>query len=283
MVKLVQGKVEQISIKPIANAPDRFGNNFRRSAKVDGTWYSFGSCKTNKWNVKDGADFKELGVGSEIAFKAEQSGDFWNAKGLMCINIVPPSASQDGGNFSQGGQASGGNYTPKPKASTEGVQTGHAFNGAMNFIITQGVEPSNENIVKYAQHVHNVTEKVKAAATAKYTDMDAYNVGAMVGNSILNACKLADPAGDFESQVEALANDFLDNVVPKIAAHVKGEVKQAAPAKVTRAPAKKPAATKAKPVEEAQPSANRTGFDDMDDDIPFANPLRLSAGLYLAI
>lgn len=256
MVKLVQGKVEQISIKEIANAPDRFGNNFRRSAKVDGVWYSFGSCKTNKWNVKDGADFKELGVGSEIAFKAEQSGDFWNAKGLMCINIVPPSASQGGS--SQVGQSSGGNYTPKPKASTEGVQTGHAFNGAMNFIITQGVEPSNENIVKYAQHVHNVTEKVKAAATAKHTDMDAYNVGAMVGNSILNACKLVDPAGDFEAQVEALANDFLDNVVPKIAAHVKGEVKASAPpAKVTRAPAKK-AATKATPVVEPEPE------DDLD-------------------
>lgn len=261
MVKLVQGKVEQISIKPIANGTDRFDNTHRKSAKVDGVWYSFGGAKSTKWNVKDGAEFKELGVGSEIAFKAEQSGDFWNAKSLMPINIVPPS-NQGGssGGASQGGNSGG--YTPKPKASTEGISTGHALNGAMNFLLTQGVDPSNENIVKYAQHVHNVTEKVKATATAKHTDMDAYNVGAMVGNSVLNACKLVDPNGDFEAQVEALATDFLDNVVPKIAAHVKGEVKQTPPAKITRAAPAKKATTKAAPVVE-EPE------EDEGEDLPF--------------
>ena len=260
MVKLVQGKVEQISIKPIANGPDRFDNTHRKSAKVDGVWYSFGGAKSAKWNVKDGAEFKELGVGSEIAFKAEQSGDFWNAKGLMAINIVPPTASQGGGQ--QAGQSSGstqGSYAPKSKDGGAGISTGHALNGAMNFLLTQGVEPSNENIVKYAQLVHNVTEKVKKATEAKNAGMDAYSVGAMSGNAILNACKLIDPNGDFEQQLEALATDFLDNVVPKIAAHVKGEVKQAPPAKVTKSPPVKRASTKATPVEPDEPD-----FEDLD-------------------
>lgn len=257
-VKMVTGVVQRISIKPIANGPDRFDNNFRRSMQVDDVWFSFGGCKTDKWNVKMGNDFKVLGVGSEVAFKAEQSGDFWNGKSLMVLNLVEGDNTRAANGSTQGTTS----YTPKPKASTEGVSTGHALNGAMNFLLTQGVDPSNENIVKYAQHVHNVTEKVKAAAAAKHTEMDAYNVGAMVGNSILNACKLIDPSGDFEAQVEALATDFLDNVVPKIAAHVKGEVKQAPPAKVTRASPAKKATTKATPVVE-EPE------DELDDQLPF--------------
>lgn len=47
--------------------------------------------------------------------------------------------------------------------------------------------------------------------------------------------------------------DFLNNVVPKIMEHVKGGEKPPAPAvKTTRSPAKKPAATKAKPVVEEE-------------------------------
>lgn len=260
MVKLVQGKVEQISIKEIANAPDRFGNNFRRSAKVDGVWYSFGSCKTNKWNVKDGADFKELGVGSEIAFKAEQSGDFWNAKGLMCINIVPPSASQGGS--SQGGQSSGGNYTPKPKASTEGVSTGQSVNGAMNFLLTYGVDPSNENIIKYGKLVHSATEKVKAYVKSVNPDATEYEQGARGGLAVLSACKLVGTDQDFEEGVVAIAKDLVDNVFPPIMDFVKnGEKQPAPPVKVTRSTPNKKAATKAVPVAEVE--------EEDDEALPF--------------
>lgn len=250
MVKLVQGKVEQISIKEIANAPDRFGNNFRRSAKVDGIWYSFGGCKNNKWNVKDGADFKELGVGSEIAFKAEQSGDFWNAKGLMCINIVPPSANSGNSGSTSQGQSSGG-YQAKPKFDQTGVSTGQSVNGALNFLITWGVEASNENIVKYGKLVHTVTEKVKEYVKTVNPEASEYEQGARGGLAVLTACKLVGTEQDFASGVEAIAKDLVDNVFPPIMSFVKGEEKPSAPpAKVTRAPVKKPAATKATPVVE---------------------------------
>ena len=263
MVKLVQGKVEQISIKPIANGPDRFDNTHRKSAKVDGVWYSFGGARSAKWNVKDGAEFKELGVGSEIAFKAEQSGDFWNAKGLMAINIVPPSASH-GSNSSQGGQSSGSNYTPKPKASTEGVSTGQSVNGAMNFLLTYGVEPSNENIIKYGKLVHSATEKVKAYVKSVNPEATEYEQGARGGLAVLSACKLVGTEQDFEEGVVAIAKDLVDNVFPPIMDFVKnGEKQPAPPAKVTRAPAKNPAATKATPVVEQEPE------DDPDLDAPF--------------
>lgn len=255
-VKMVTGVVQRISIKPIANGPDRFDNNFRRSMQVDDVWFSFGGCKTEKWNVKMGNDFKVLGVGSEVAFKAEQSGDFWNGKSLMVLNLV------DGDNTrtsqQQGGSAQAAPYQAKPK-DMSGISVGHSFNGAMNFLTTWGVDPTNENIIDYSKKVHNATEKLKAEYAKANPGMSAYDSGAAVGNSILNACKLVGTDGDFEQGIYNLANDFLSNVVPEILKHVKGEVKQAPPAKVTRAPVKKPAATKAKPVEE-EPS------DDLDDD-----------------
>ena len=263
--KMITGVVERVLVRERENGADAFGNTHTRALSIGGQWYNFSGGTKPVWNVKVGDGFKVLGAGSEVAFKATTTvsktngKEYTNCSGLMVINLVEGENSPPAG---KGGTQGANSYTQKPKVSTEGVSTGHALNGAMNFLLTQGVDPSNENIVKYAQHVHNVTEKVKAAASAKHTDMDAYNVGAMVGNSILNACKLIDPSGDFEAQVEALATDFLDNVVPKIAAHVKGEVKQAPPAKITRAAPAKKAATKATPVVE-EPE------DELDDQLPF--------------
>lgn len=263
--KMITGVVERVLVRERENGADAFGNTHTRALQIGGQWYNFSGGTKPVWNVKIGDGFKVLGAGSEVAFKATTTvsktngKEYTNCSGLMVINLV----EGDNAPAAKGATQGATSYAPKPKASTEGVSTGHALNGAMNFLLTQGVDPSNENIVKYAQHVHNVTEKVKAAATAKHTDMDAYNVGAMVGNSILNACKLIDPSGDFEAQVEALATDFLDNIVPKIAAHVKGEVKQAPPAKITRAAPAKKAATKASPVVE-EPSD-----EDFSEDAPF--------------
>lgn len=284
MTKLVQGVVQRISIKPIANGPDRFDNNFRRSFQIDDVWYSMGGCKTDKWNVKIGNDFKVLGVGSTVAFKAEQSGDFWNGKSLMILELVEGSDAKPAQQASNGDKPA---YTPKPKDST-GVSTGHSFNGAMNYILAHGLTNSNEFIVETAKKVHNVTERVKAEYAKANPDMSAYDSGAAAGNSVLNACKLLDSeTEDFETDLHYLAMDFLNNVVPKIMAHVKGETKQppAPPAKVSRATAKPKAPTKAVPVKDtpAMPLLSDSGgFEDMDGDIPFANPLKRS-GLHLVM
>lgn len=262
MVKLVQGVIQRISIKPIANGPDRFDNNFRRSFQVDDVWYSMGGCKTDKWNVKIGNDFKVLGVGSKVAFKAEQSGDFWNGKSLMVLELVEGSDAKP---VQQASDTAKGSYTPKPK-DMSGISVGHSFNGAMNFITAFGQDNSNENIVAVAKKVHDVTERVKAEYAKANPDMSAYDSGAAAGNAVLNACKLVGVDGEFEEGVYSLAMDFLNNVVPKIMAHVKGEVKEAPPAKTTRAAVKPKAATKAKPVvEETFPD-----LDDSDEDsLPF--------------
>lgn len=277
-IVMISGPVERIIIKEAERTAKNleYGVTHIASLFLSGVWINYislgikegreaniainqGTKDSPKWvQIQETDEVKvivtEKVVGDKTYYSAKRTGIK-----LLKKNATPGQQSQQS-NGQSGGQSS---YTAKPKGSTEGVQTGHAFNGAMNFILTQGVDPTNENIVKYAQHVHNVTEKVKAAATEKYKDMDTYSVGAMVGNSILNACKLVDPSGDFESQVESLASDFLDNVVPKISAHVKGESKESSsPPKITRAAPAKKAATKAVQVEEPE-------FPEEDSDSPF--------------
>lgn len=269
MVKLVQGVIQRISIKPIANGPDRFDNNFRRSMQVDDVWFSFGGCKTDKWNVKIGNDFKVLGVGSTVAFKAEQSGDFWNGKSLMVLELVEgdntSSASRGGSSTTSQGSASGGTYQSKPKFDPTGVSTGQSVNGALNFLITWGVEASNENIVKYGKLVHTVTEKVKEYVKTANPEASEYEQGARGGLAVLTACKLVGTEQDFASGVEAIAKDLVDNVFPPIMSFVKGEEKPSAtPTKVTRASPAKKVATKATPVVEHDPET----VDD-SEDLPF--------------
>ena len=267
-VKMVQGKIEQISVKAITNGPDRFDNNFRRSAKIEGVWYSFGGCKTDKWNVKMGNDFKVLGVGSEVAFKAEQSGDFWNGKSMMVLNLVEGDNTRaPAPNTNQSSEQKPA-YQPKPKFDATGVSTGQSVNGALNFILTFGLDASNENIVKYGKLVHAVTEKVKEYVKTVNPDATEYEQGARGGLAVLSACKLVGTDQDFETGVEFIAKDLVDNVFPPIMDFVKGGTKEEAPpVKVTRAaPAKKPA-TKAPAVVKKEEAV----FPDLEEDesLPF--------------
>lgn len=191
-------------------------------------------------------------VGDKVYYSAKRTGIK-----LLKKNATPGQQSQ------QSGQSSGQNsFTAKPKDYT-GISVGHSFNGSRSFITAWGLEPTNENLISYAKKVHNATEKLKAEYAASNPTMSAYDAGAAVGNSILNACVLVGTDVDFEEGVYNLAKDFLHNVVPEILKHVKGEVKESSPPpKMTRAAPVKKAATKAVQVEEPD-------FPEEDSDLPF--------------
>ena len=271
--KMITGVVERVLVRERENGADAFGNTHTRALSIGGQWYNFSGGTKPVWNVKIGDGFKVLGAGSEVAFKATTTvsktngKEYTNCSGLMVINLVegdnssPAAKGGSSAGASQGGGSGGNTYQTKPK-DMSGVSVGHSFNGAMNFLTTWGVDPTNENIVEYGKKVHNATEKLKAEYAKANPEMSAYDSGAAVGNSILNACKLVGTEVDFEKGIYDLANDFLSNVVPEILKHVKGEVKQAPPAKITRAAPAKKAATKAAPVVE-EPE------DELDDQLPF--------------
>ena len=192
-------------------------------------------------------------VGDKTYYSAKRTGIK-----LLKKNATPGQQSQQ--SASQSGQNS---FTAKPKDYT-GISVGHSFNGSRSFITTWGLEPTNENLISYAKKVHNATEKLKAEYAASNPSMSAYDAGAAVGNSILNACVLVGTDVDFEEGVYNLAKDFLHNVVPEILKHVKGESKESSQSpKITRAAPAKKAATKAVQVEEPE-------FPDEDgDSLPF--------------
>lgn len=281
-IVMITGKIDRIIIKEAEKTSKNLEYNTTHLASllIEGVYINYialgikegrepniainvGSKDSPKWvQIQETDEVKvivaEKTVGDKTYYSAKRTGIK-----LVKKNATPGQQSQQ----SSTSNSSQGSYTPKPK-DLSGLSTGHSFNGAMNFITAYAQDNSNENIVAIAKKVHDVTERVKAEYAKNNPDMSAYDTGAAAGNSILNACKLVGTDGDFEEGVYALAMDFLNNVVPKIMEHVKGGEKPPAPAvKTTRAPAKKPAATKAKPVveEEVFPELD----EEDDSSLPF--------------
>ena len=294
-IVIVSGVVERIIIKEAERTPKNleFGVTHIASLLIDGQYVNYISLSIKEGRTPDisvntgtkaAPKWSQIQESDEVRVVVTETvkGDktYYNAKksGIKLVkkNATPGTASQ-----TQSSSGSTNNYQAKPK-DMSGISVGHSFNGAMNFITTYGQDNSNDNIVAVAKKVHDVTERVKAEYAKANPEMSAYDSGAAAGNSVLNACKLVGVDGDFEEGVYALAMDFLNNVVPKIMAHVKGESKTSAQAvKTTRSSPKPKAATKAAPIVEEQ--ANSGGFEDMDDsDIPFMDVMK-HKGLHLAI
>lgn len=293
-IVIISGVIDRIIIKEAEKTSKNleYGITHLASLLIEGTYINYISISTREGrepNIainqgsKDSPKWVQIQETDEVKVVVTEKvvGDktYYNAK-RTGIKLVKKNATPG-----QAPQQNSGGYTAKPK-DMSGIQSGHSFNGAMNFITTYGGDVSNENIIAVAKKVHNVTEKVKAEYAAANPDMSAYDSGAAAGNSVLNACKLVGVEGDFEDGVYALAMDFLGNVVPEIMKHVKGEAKEAPPAKITRAaPAKKPA-TKAPAVAKKEPVMPPLGdsgdFSDMDEDIPFNDPLKRS-GVHLVM
>ena len=271
-IVLITGKVERIKIVEAEQTAKNieFGVTHTASIVVDNTWINYislgikegrepniaintGTKASPKWErIEEGDEVK-------VVVSETKKGDktYYNAK-RTGIKLVKKGA---GGSSSGGTQYQSGSNTSKGRDNT-GQSCGHAINGAMNFILGFGGDTSNERITELAKKVHNVTEKVKAEYKKLEPSLSDYDNGAASGQAVLTACKLVGAEQDFEEGVYAIAIDLLTNVVPKVMSHVKGEVKQSPPVKVTRsAPAKRPA-TKATPVEPDEP-------DFEDDTIPF--------------
>jgi len=75
----INGTVEFLSIKEMAK-PDNYENTHRASIKIGDSWYSYGTIKKDKVNIKTGDSWTELAKGMEVEFMFDQSGDFANIK-----------------------------------------------------------------------------------------------------------------------------------------------------------------------------------------------------------
>lgn len=278
-VVMITGKIDRIIIKEAEKTSKNleYGVTHLASLLIDGVYINYISISTKEGrepNIainqgsKDSPKWVQIQETDEVKVVVTEKvvGDktYYSAK-RTSIKLVKKNATP-GQQPQQQSSGSTGGYQAKPK-DMSGIEAGQSLNGAMNFILTYGVDASNESIVSYGKKVHSATVKVKESYKKDNPAVPEYDAGARCGLAILTACKLVGTEVDFEQGIIDLAQDILNNVLEPITEFVKTPQASAAPAKVTRAPVKKPAATKAKPIveEEVFPELD----EEDDSSLPF--------------
>lgn len=281
---LIEGKVDGFYINPIKPEHQKTydGKNgpwkptHRYNLIVDGDAISLGMGEKDgvsdrqQIRAKDNEDnyhtlVKGLIVSVEVTENGEYKGKTQYQAGVSKVVITDASGAE-----APRAPAGAGAAPYKPKDST-GVEVGHAINGAIDYLLASGGDLSNESITSVAAVVHKVTTKVKADVAAANPDKSDYDVGASVGHAVRNACRM-NPEGELEQALEGVTLDLLENVSAKVEEFVRSGKGVGKPARRTAAPAAKPATRKADKAEAPAPAekpAEQTGFDDMDDEIPF--------------
>lgn len=272
-IVMVTGKVDRIIIKEAEKTAKNleYGVTHIASIQVDGqyiNYISLGIKEGKEPNIaintgtKDSPKWVQIQETDEVKVIVQETvkGDktYYNAK-KSGIKLVKKNAAPGQQSQQSSGGSSGQAYQAKPK-DMSGVEAGQSLNGAMNFILTYGIDASNESIVAYGKKVHAATVKVKEAYKKDNPSVPEYDAGARCGLAILTACKLVGTDVDFESGIVSLAQDILANVLEPITEFVKTPQVVSQPAKVTRSQPVKKSPTKAKPVEEKT-------FPDLEDDI----------------
>ena len=273
-IVMISGPIERIIIKEAERTAKNleYGVTHIASLFLSGVWVNYislgikegreaniainqGTKDSPKWvQIQETDEVKvivtEKVVGDKVYYSAKRTGIK-----LLKKNATPGQQSQ---------QSNSSSSQPKAKFDATGVQVGQSLNGALNFLITWGVVPSNENIVKYGKLTHKVTDQVKEYVKKVNPDASEYEQGARAGLAVLTACKLVGTEQDFEQGVLAIAKDIIDNVFPVITDFVKNgdKAKENTEPKITRAAPAKKAATKAPQVEEPE-------FPEEDEQLPF--------------
>lgn len=119
----LEATIEAVSVKELAE-PDRFKNTHRRSIKIGEDWYSCGSGKSDKFNVKTDNGWEEVGKGDKVEFMYRVNGDFKNVdmKTLTILAKGSPSTPPTEGKKS----------LPQNKDFVNPAEIGQAMNLAVN-------------------------------------------------------------------------------------------------------------------------------------------------------
>lgn len=230
------------------------------SIVVDGDKISLGLFeKTDKREgptAKDADDnWHPIAKGAEVSVVVTRGEDYndkpqYSAFSSDVLILVPAPAQAASGS---GGSAA----APYVKKDMTGVKVGHAINVAINVL---GLATADE-LIEAAKAANDLTEKLRTEWKEKNPSLSDYDLGAMVGQAVLSASSYVESV----DTIEEYARQTLEVVAPAVTEYIKG---QSEPKKTVavKTPAKKAPAKKAPAkAETAAPS----GFDDMDDDIPF--------------
>lgn len=248
---------------------------------VDGIDISLGMTDKDGIRAKDAdGKYHDVVKGVEVSVEVEENGEYngkpqYQAKlgGITVTDVSNAQTPAKAGGASQGQAAQ-----PFKAKDMTGIQVGHAINGALSYITSNGLEIDNDFIVAVAKVVNEATEDVRTVYKQRNPGMNDYDLGAATGHAVLNACRLVaeSEVAELKGNLVTVAFDLLDNVVAPITEYIK-QGQKAPEAKASPVAAKKAATSKAKilpkatskPAPAAVEDTNGGGFDDFDDDIPF--------------
>ena len=144
----INGTVEFLSIKEMAK-PDNYENTHRASIKIGDKWYSYGTIKKDKVNIKTGDSWTELQKGMEVEFMFDQNGDFANIK-KKTFSITDASGAVASAPPKSTGQAPAGSYTPNKSGFVNPAEIGQCLNLAADVLKLDGTALLNPEKVTEA-------------------------------------------------------------------------------------------------------------------------------------
>lgn len=270
-VTFVVGKIEGVYFNALKNIKTYSGPNgpwtptHNVSIVVDGTRIGFGLTEKDAINSQDAdGNYHKLDRGMEVSVEITEQEEYEGKTQYKskASKVTVLDATAEAPAQTSGAKA----YTKKDMS---GVHTGHAINVAMNIL---GDVEDVQAIIETAKKAHTLTTKLKMEYQTNNPDMSEYDVGAMVGQSVLSASHYVEAVED----IEGIARQTLDEVVPAVSEYVKEASKESKkPAVVKKTVAKKTAkktTKKALVVEDESnvddPDIPESAFED-DDDVPF--------------
>ena len=255
-------------------APDK-----RLKIVVDGIDISLGMTDKDGIRAKDAdGKYHDVVKGVEVSVEVTENGEYngkpqYQAKlaGITVTDVSKAESPAKAGGASQGQAAQ-----PFKAKDMTGIQVGHAINGALSYITSNGLEIDNDFIVAVAKVVNEATEDVRTVYKQRNPGMNDYDLGAATGHAVLNACRLVaeSEVAELKGNLVTVAFDLLDNVVSPITEYIK-QGQKAPEAKASPVAAKKAVTSKAKILPKATPKPavedeRPEPPDDFEDmDVPF--------------
>ncbi len=188
-------------------------------------WISINSVKKDEtkditWRSKINDEWTEIWEGATVEFMYDEDDNgYWKRKDKTYIDVVK-NGDQKPESYKYH-RAKGKADTPQNQAYQKkdysGVEIGHALNCAL--WVKKHKLADIDGILSLSKNLHDITKNLKKEYKEKNPKMSDYDLGASVGNAVLNACRV----GGTEKTIEKNAKKILDELVPVITAYVRGE------------------------------------------------------------
>ena len=187
----------------------------------DEQWYDAGYITAKEgfplqWRKKVNGEYMTINEGAEVDFNAKENGDF-NAQIIGSTVDVITNGPENPNPFIYGQKKQESNEGTQSyqKRDYTGVEVGHSINGALawcnyKFDVSKVLEASN--------NVHDITKELKEYYKKENPSLSDYDLGAIVGHSVLNACRI----GGTKEKLMSNAKSILNDIVPTVTDYVRG-------------------------------------------------------------